>query len=172
MSVPKLSKNRLFFMIYRINNELSLMSKVFKLGITKDNNKQIEEVSSIEVLANKGVVGDRHFDEYNDPYNQLTLIEAENIDYYNTKYGLDIPYKDFRRNVVTKGIQLNDLIGKKIKIGNVEVEGVDLCRPCRHLTEVLNQDNILKEFLRRGGLRCQILTSSQININDDIKVLD
>ena len=148
------------------------MSKVFKLGIAKDSNKEIAEVSSIKVLANKGVVGDRHFDEYNDPYNQLTLIESENIDYYNTKYGLDIPYKDFRRNVVTKGIQLNDLIGKKIKIGKVEVEGIDLCRPCRHLTEVLNQDNILKEFLRRGGLRCQILTSSQININDDIKVLD
>ena len=147
------------------------MGKVFKLGITKNNNKQIEEVNSIEVLANKGVIGDRHFDEYNDPYNQLTLIEAENIDYYNTKYSLDIPYKDFRRNVVTKGIQLNDLIGKKIKIGNVEVEGIDLCRPCRHLTEVLNQSNILKEFLRRGGLRCQILSSSTININDEIKVI-
>ena len=147
------------------------MSKVFKLGITKDSNKEIEEVSSIEVLANKGVVGDRHFDEYNDPYNQLTLIEAENIDYYNTKYGLDIPYKDFRRNIVTKGIQLNDLIGKKIKIGNVEVEGIDLCRPCRHLTEVLNQSNILKEFLRRGGLRCQILNSSTINVDDEIKVI-
>ena len=147
------------------------MSKVFKLGIVKDNNKKIEEVSSIEVLANKGVVGDRHFDEYNDPYNQLTLIEAENIDYYNTKYGLDIPYKDFRRNVVTKGIQLNDLIGKKIKIGSVEVEGIDLCRPCRHLTEVLNQSNILKEFLRRGGLRCQILNSSTINVDDEIKVI-
>ena len=147
------------------------MSKVLKLGITKDSNKEIEEVSSIEVLANKGVVGDRHFDEYNDPYNQLTLIESENIDYYNTKYGLDIPYKDFRRNVVTKGIQLNDLIGKKIKIGNVEVEGIDLCRPCRHLTEVLNQSNILKEFLRRGGLRCQILNSSTINVDDEIKVI-
>ena len=147
------------------------MSKVFKLGITKDSNKEIEEVSSIEVLANKGVVGDRHFDEYNDPYNQLTLIESENIDYYNTKFGLDIPYKDFRRNVVTKGIQLNDLIGKKIKIGNVEVEGIDLCRPCRHLTEVLNQSNILKEFLRRGGLRCQILKSSTINVDDEIKVI-
>ena len=147
------------------------MSRVFKLGITKDSNKEIEEVSSIEVLANKGVVGDRHFDEYNDPYNQLTLIESENIDYYNTKYGLDIPYKDFRRNVVTKGIQLNDLIGKKIKIGNVEVEGIDLCRPCRHLTEVLNQSNILKEFLRRGGLRCQILNSSTINVDDEIKVI-
>ena len=147
------------------------MSKVFKLGITKDSNKEIVEVSSIEVLANKGVVGDRHFDEYNDPYNQLTLIESENIDYYNTKYGLDIPYKDFRRNVVTKGIQLNDLIGKKIKIGKVEVEGIDLCRPCRHLTEVLNQSNVLKEFLRRGGLRCQILNSSTINIDDEIKVI-
>ena len=147
------------------------MSKVFKLGITKDSNKEIAEVSFIEVLANKGVVGDRHFDEYNDPYNQLTLIESENIDYYNTKYGLDIPYKDFRRNVVTKGIQLNDLIGKKIKIGNVEVEGIDLCRPCRHLTEVLNQSNILKEFLRRGGLRCQVLNSSTINVDDEIKVI-
>ena len=147
------------------------MSKVFKLGIAKDSNKEIAEVSSIEVLANKGVVGDRHFDEYNDPYNQLTLIESENIDYYNTKYGLDIPYKDFRRNVVTKGIQLNDLIGKKIKIGKVEVEGIDLCRPCRYLTEVLNQSNVLKEFLRRGGLRCQILNSSTINIDDEIKVI-
>ena len=144
------------------------MGKVFKLGITKDNNKEIEEVNSIEVLANKGVVGDRHFDEYNDPYNQLTLIEAENIDYYNTKYGLGISYKDFRRNIVTKGIQLNDLIGKKFTIGNVEVEGIDLCRPCKHLTEVLNQSNILKEFLRRGGLRCQILSSSKINIGDKI----
>ena len=73
---------------------------------------------------------------------------------------------------MTKGIQLNDLIGKKLKIGEVEVEGVDLCRPCRHLIEVLNQPNVLKEFLRRGGLRCQILNSSKISINDEIKILD
>ena len=146
------------------------MSIVFKLGIAKDNNKEIIEVNSIEVIANKGVVGDRHFDDYNDPYNQLTLIEAENIDYYNTRYNLNIPYKDFRRNIITRGIELNNLIGKKIKIGNAEVEGVDLCRPCRHLTEVLDQNNILKEFLRRGGLRCQILNSSKINLGDPITI--
>ena len=148
------------------------MSKVLKLAITKDNNKEIDEVNSIELVANKGVVGDRHFDEYNDPYNQLTLIEAENIDYYNLKYQLNIPYKDFRRNIVTKGIKLNELINRKLMIGDAEVEGVDLCRPCRHLTEVLNQDNILKEFLRRGGLRCQILNSCTINVGDKISVLD
>ena len=147
------------------------MSKVFKLGITSNNNKKIEEVETIEVLANKGVVGDRHFDNYNNPYCQLSLIEAENIDEYNLKFGLNIPYLDFRRNIITKGIKLNDLVGKKLSIGNVEVEGIDLCRPCRHLTEMLDQENILKEFLRKGGLRCQILSSSKIKVGDAIKVL-
>ena len=147
------------------------MSKVFKLGITSNNNKKIEEVESIEVLANKGVVGDRHFDNYNDPYCQLSLIESENIDEYNLKFGLNIPYLDFRRNIITKGIKLNDLVGKKLSIGNAEVEGIDLCRPCRHLTEMLDQENILKEFLRKGGLRCQILSSSKIKVGDTIKVL-
>jgi len=148
------------------------MSKVFKLGITDINNKEIEEFDSIDVIAGKGIVGDRHFKDFNDPYCQLSLIESENIDYYNLKYGLDIPYINFRRNIVTKGIQLNELVGKKLKIGKVNLEGIDLCRPCRHLTEMLSQDNILKEFLRRGGLRCQILSSSSINIGDDIQILD
>ncbi len=147
------------------------MSKVFKLGITDKNNKKINEVKFIEVLSNKGVVGDRHFNEYNDPYCQLSLIESENIDYYNLKFGLNIPYLDFRRNIVTKGIQLNELVGKILKIGEVKVEGIDLCRPCRHLTEVLDQKNILKEFLRRGGLRCKILSSSKIYIDDQIEIL-
>ena len=144
------------------------MSKVLKLGIASENNKEIKEVVSIEVLVNKGVIGDRHFKDFNDPYCQLSLIESENIDYYNLKYGLNIPYVNFRRNIVTKGIRLNELVGKKFKIGNVDLEGVDLCRPCRHLTEVLNQNNILKEFIRKGGLRCQILSSSTIQIGDEI----
>ena len=147
------------------------MSKVLKLGITDINNKKIKEVEKIEVLSNKGVIGDRHFNEFNDPYCQLSLIESENIDYYNLRYGLNIPYLDFRRNIVTKGIQLSELIGKKFVIGKVKVEGIDLCRPCRHLTEILGQENIIKEFLRKGGLRCQILSSSSISVNDMIKIL-
>ena len=146
------------------------MSEVYKIGITIKNNQPIHEVNSINVLANQGIVGDRHFNEFNDPYNQITLIESENIDYYNIKYGLNIPYKDFRRNIITKGIKLNDLVGKRFKIGKVELEGIDLCRPCKHLSEILDQDNIIKEFLRRGGLRCQILTSSTIEVGDKINV--
>ena len=148
------------------------MSEVYKLGISENNNKPINGVNLIDVLANQGVVGDRHFKEFNDPYNQISLIESENIDHYNIKYGLNIPYIDFRRNIVTKGIKLNDLVGKKILVGNVKLEGIDLCRPCKHLSEVLGQENIIKEFLRRGGLRCQILTSSSIKINDKISIQD
>ena len=148
------------------------MAKVIKLGLTDKNNQKIKEVKIINVIKNQGIEGDRHLREFNDPFSQLTLIESENIDYYNSKYGLDIPYIDFRRNIVTKGIKLNELVGKKISIGDVKVEGIDLCRPCRHLNEILNQNNILKEFLRRGGLRCQILNSSKINLGDQIKILD
>ena len=115
------------------------MAEVFKLGIAADNNQPIKEVHSIEVLANKGIVGDRHFHDFNDPYNQLSLIESENIDEYNIKFGLNIPYINFRRNVITKCIKLNDLIEKKLKIGNVELKAIELCRPCRHLTEMLEQ---------------------------------
>ena len=147
------------------------MAEVFKLGIAVNNNQPIKEVKSIEVLANKGIVGDRHFHDFNEPYNQLSLIESENIDEYNGTFGLDIPHIDFRRNVVTKGIKLNHLIGKTLMLGNVELKGIELCRPCRHLTEMLDQKNILKEFMRKGGLRCQILSSAKIKVGDVIKII-
>ena len=147
------------------------MSKVIRLGIAKNNNQKIQEVDKIELLAGKGVVGDRHFHENNDIRNQVTLIESENIDYYNNKFKTNYSYIDFRRNVVTKGIQLNDLVGKKLLIGSVKVQGHDLCRPCKHLEETLKGQDIIKEFLRRGGLRCEILKSGTVNIEDEIKVI-
>ena len=95
---------------------------------------------------------------------------AENIDYYNKNFNLNIPYLSFRRNIVTKGIQLNDLVGKKLVISKVELKAIDLCRPCKNLQEILRQDNIIKEFLRKGGLRCEILNNGIINVGDLIKV--
>ena len=148
------------------------MSEVLKLGVTENSNQKIKEVKTIDVLANKGIIGDRHFQEINDPYNQISLIESENINNYNIKFGLNISYIDFRRNVITKGVRLNDLVGKKFKVGAVALVGIDLCRPCKHLSENLNQNNIIKEFLRNGGLRCQILSSAKINVGDQIQLID
>tara|TARA_B100000029_G_scaffold302462_1_gene295340 strand:+ start:254 stop:697 length:444 start_codon:yes stop_codon:yes gene_type:complete len=147
------------------------MSKVFKIGVTKINNQAIQEVEEINLLAGKGIIGDRYFDENNEDRNQLTLIEKENIDYYNEKFNLKIPYIDFRRNIITKGIKLNDLIGKKLVIGKIELKGIDLCRPCKSLQKNLGQDNIIKEFLRKGGLRCEVLTSANVKVDDEITVL-
>ena len=142
------------------------MAEVFKIGITENNNKKIDEVNSIDLIANKGIVGDRYFKDFSDPMSQLTLIESENIDDYNRRYNLNIDYLDFRRNIITKDIKLNNYIDKKILIGKVEVEVIDLCRPCRFLQEKLNKNNIIKEFLRKGGLRCRILSSGTIKVGD------
>ena len=146
------------------------MSKIIKIGITENNNKNINEVNVIDLVAGKGVIGDRHFKDYNDPFNQLSIIESESIDEYNKKYSLNIPYLDFRRNIVTRGIRLNDLIDKKILIGEVRLGMIDLCRPCRHLSEKLDKENIIKEFLRKGGIRCEILNDGEISINSQIKI--
>ena len=147
------------------------MSEVIKIGIAKSKSEEIQEVKEINLSAGKGIIGDRYFHEKNEDRNQLTLIESEKIDYYNDKFNLKIPYLNFRRNIVTKGIKLNDLVGKKIIIGKTEIKGIDLCRPCKPLQENLGQDNIIKEFLRMGGLRCAVLTTSNIKVGDEIKVL-
>ena len=88
------------------------MSEVIKIGIAKSKSEEIQEVTEINLPAGKGINGDRYFHEKNEDRNQLTLIESENIDYYNNKFNLKIPYLNFRRNIVTKGIKLNDLVGK------------------------------------------------------------
>jgi len=147
------------------------MSEVIKIGIAKSKSEEIQEVNEINLSAGRGIIGDRYFHEKNEDRNQLTLIESENIDYYNNKFNLKIPYLNFRRNIVTKGIKLNDLVGKKLIIGKIEAKGIDLCRPCKSLQKNLGQDNIIKEFLRMGGLRCEILSSSNIKVGDEITVL-
>ena len=147
------------------------MSKVFKIGIAKNNNQEIQEVKEINLSVGKGIIGDRYFHEHNESRKQLTLIESENIDYYNEKFNLKIPYLNFRRNIVTRGIKLNNLIGKELLINQTKIKGIDLCRPCKELQEKLGLDNYIKEFLRKGGLRCEILTSTNIKVGDEIKVL-
>ena len=149
------------------------MSKIIAIGIAKENNQKfkIEQVNNVEVIAGKGIKGDRYYHDYNEAKKQITLIESENIDYYNKKFSTNFSYLDFRRNLITKNIQLNELVGKKLSIGQIDIQVHDLCRPCNYLQEILGKDNIIKEFLRRGGLRCEILISGNIKVGDEIKIL-
>ena len=144
------------------------MSIVFEIGITKNKDNNIEKKETVEVVASKGIIGDRYFQDFNDDREQITLIESENIDYYNKTFNTNFNYLEFRRNIVTKDIELNSLIGKTILVGKIKLKVNDLCRPCKNLQNILGQNNIIKEFLRRGGLRCEILTSGVINVGDKI----
>ena len=146
-------------------------NKAFKIGISKKNGEKINDINEIEVLSSKGIMGDRHFHDLNDHKGQITLIEKENIDYYNNKYKTEISYIDFRRNIVTEGIELNNLIKKEIEIGTIKILPYQLCGPCLHLEQMLNSKDIIKEFLRRGGLRCEVLVSGKIKIGDKIRIL-
>ena len=147
------------------------MSIVYEIGITEKNNQEIEKKDTIEVVASKGIVGDRYFHDFNGDREQITLIESENIDYYNDTFNTKFTYLAFRRNIITKNIKLNDLVGKTIQVGEIKLKVNDLCRPCKDLQQRLGKSNIIKEFLRRGGLRCEILSSGNIKIGDKITVL-
>ena len=147
------------------------MSEVFKICITKNSGEKMQDIDSIEVLANKGIVNDRYFNENNDQDIQITFIESENIDYVNKISSTGIPYIDFRRNIITKGIKLNELVDKEFLIGNVKIKGQRLCNPCKYLQDKLNLENLVKKLVNRGGLRCEILTNGRISVNNKIKVV-
>ena len=144
------------------------MSKIIKIGICKKSSEKINDVEFVEVLPGKGVINDRHFADHNDERKKNTIIESESINFYNKKKKTKIPYLNFRRNMVTKGIRLNSLVGKELTIGPVKLIGNNLCRPCVHLEKLLGYNDIIKEFLLKGGLRCEIISGGKIFIGDNI----
>ena len=147
------------------------MSEVLKICISKNSGEEMQDLNTIEVLANKGIINDRYFNENNDQDIQITFIESENIDYVNEISSTNVPYIDFRRNIITKGIKLNKLVDKEFLIGNVKIKGHRLCNPCKYLQEKLNIENLVNKLVNRGGLRCEILTNGRISVNNKIKIV-
>ena len=144
------------------------MGKVLEIGISENKSNNIVSVNEVEVIKGKGLIGEKHFKEDNKKRSQITLIEIENINYYNKITGTKIPAIKFLRNIVTEGMRLNVLVGKEFFIGKVKVKAHDLCRPCKNLQESLQQKNTVKELLYTGGLRCEILSGGKIFIDDQI----
>ena len=147
------------------------MPKVFKICIASKSDDDLKDLNAIELEANKGIINDRYYSANNDKDVQLTLIEKENIDYYNEISDLQIPYINFRRNIITSGIALNNLIGKNLMIGNIKIKAHRLCDPCKYLQQKLNDEKLVKKLVNKGGLRCEILSSGKISVNDKILAL-
>ncbi len=144
------------------------MAKILDIGITDMKGGKINKVTKVNAFKGKGLLNDRKFKENNDKKSQVTLIEIENINYFNKISKTNIDPLDFRRNIITENVRLNELIDREFFVGNVKLKGQDLCRPCKYLQEKLGQNNFVKEFLHRGGLRCEILSDGKISIGDKI----
>jgi MOSC domain-containing protein YiiM len=124
-------------------------------------------------VAGRGLEGDRYFDgegTFSNPHAQgtdLTLVEAEALEAVEVPGGA-LTAADARRNVVTRGVALNALVGRRFAIGPVECIGRRLCEPCAHLQE-LTRPGVLRELVHRGGLRADIVTGGTISVGDDVR---
>ena len=122
------------------------MGRVVQIGIVNNKGNQIQNVNVVEAIKGKGLLNDRKFEENNHKERQITLIEIENINHCNKISKTNIPAIEFRRNIITENIKLNDLVDKDFFVGNVKLKAHDLCRPCKYLQEKLKQGNFIKEF--------------------------
>jgi len=131
-----------------------------------------EPVGEVEVLPGQGPRGDRNFEaEPQERHGKdLTLIEAEALEALAEDTGIELSHEESRRNVLTRGIRLNELVGSRFRVGQVECEGVVLNEPCAHL-ESLTESGVLRGLVHRGGLRANVLRGGTIAVGDEVAEL-
>ena len=132
---------------------------------------------TIEAIAGHGLTGDRYAGGHGSyskpgkhPDRELTLIEQEQLDWLLATHGIALTGEHSRRNLVTTGIALNDLVGKHFHVGSIAVEGMRLCQPCKPLSEVLGFD-FVHLMLNRSGLNCRIVSGGAIAKGDAITMV-
>jgi MOSC domain-containing protein YiiM len=125
------------------------------------------EHEQIEVVAGAGILGDRYFGKQDEPGQNITLIEAEEIEAFIASTGRAHDLSISNRNLVTRGVRLNDLVGREFMVGKVRLRGVELCEPCSGLGHTLKTDAmsvaaVVKRLVHKAGLRADVLTDGVI----------
>src|SRR6266404_3800053 len=146
---------------------------VISINIAPKAEAPMQSVNAVRAIPGQGLEGDRYFDRkgtFSKPQldRELTLIEAEAVEAMKQELGVDYGLGDSRRNVVTRGVPLNHLVGKEFWIGEVKARGLRLCEPCSHLQK-LSHEKVLPGLVHRGGLRAQILSEGTIRVSELIK---
>ena len=147
------------------------MPKIKAINITNLSGESTIYVNQAILERNKGIINDRYYKNFKKKYEQVTLIESEKISDFNNNIKRKFNYKDFRRNIITTGINLNKMINKKIQINNVVLKIHQLCQPCRYLQNKLSVDNLVKLLTNNGGVRAEIVQSGIISTFDEIKII-
>jgi len=154
-----------------------MKNKIKDILIAHNAKEKLFSINEAKLVKNRGIISDRYYEQKgsfskllkkkNDFH--ITFIEQEMIDMFNDETGLNYSNDMFRRNVVTLGIRLNDLVGKRFVINGVEFLGMRLCEPCELLSQDLGEQ-FLKLMVHKAGLRAQILSSGTIRIGDSFHI--
>ena len=135
--------------------------QVEAIRISPEHEKLPETVDSIDV-TDEGLPGDRYFGR-----GDITLIEQEALDSFHEDTGIEVSHAEMRRQVLTSGVRLNDLLNKRFRVGGVEAVGVEWCEPCNHI-EKLTYPGVLKGMVHRAGLRAEIVQAGRIAVGDEV----
>jgi len=146
---------------------------VIAIFVTPTRGARLNPVESARAVPGKGIEGDRYyelsgtFSKSDGGGHEVTMIEAEAFEHLAENVSIEIEQCEGRRNLVTRGIALNDLVGHEFQVGEVRLRGVRLCHPCGHL-EKLTKAGVKQGLDMRGGLRCDIVTGGVIRNGDAI----
>ena len=148
---------------------------VERLFISREPKGALQERDTIQLERGQGIVGDRHFGRSDWAGQNLTLVEAEEIELFCAESGRPTDPSITRRNLVTRGVRLNDLVGKTFTIGSARLHGVETCEPCGDLsralaTEALPAAAVVKRWVGRGGLRATVIESGEIAVGDGMAI--
>ena len=124
-------------------------------------------VERVRAVAGRGLEGNRYFLDEPEPGRALTLIQAEALEGLERETGIRLSAAESRRNVLTRGIDLNALVGKRFRVGAAECYGVELCEPCASL-EGMTQPGVIRGLLHRGGLNADIVSDGEIAVGDEV----
>jgi MOSC domain-containing protein YiiM len=155
-----------------------LPGSVEAICIAGPDSAPMQSLDEVEALVGAGLRGDRYQLQVGfysprptDPgAREVTLFEAESLDYLRGEHGIDLRATDHRRNLTVRGVQLLELIGRRFRIGEVELEGIKDCPPCEHLQALLGKP-VLAPLVDRAGLRARVVTGGMIRVGDALDVV-
>ena len=143
---------------------------VEEIYIAATETSPVTAVESVTAQHGEGLEGDRYrqHNGWAPRGSAITLVEAEAVEAIADEFGIHLPPGGTRRNVVTRGIRLNDLVGREFTVGPVRCLGYELCEPCAHLRAMTGEPQLIKALVHRGGLRADILTDGTIAVGDQV----
>ena len=128
-------------------------------------------VERVRAHAGRGLEGNRYLFDQAGPGKALTLIAAEALERLEAEHGIALSAAASRRNVLTRGIDVNALVGRRFTIGEVECVGVELCEPCSYL-ESLTVPGVINGLVHQAGLNADILVDGEIALGDPVAAVD